>query len=163
MNNQYSITKAQKSDKNEILSLYKSMIGSKGCVWDEFYPSVDIIAEDISLNSLYCLKDINNTIIATASCGKGDELNELEWNSKSLKPAELARVCVRKEYQNKGIASYLLSYIKSDIKKQGFDSIRLLAESNYTSANMLYKKNGFVCYGKTFIYDHYFNCYELML
>ena len=44
---QYKIKLAESKDKDELLKLYKSMVGLPGCTWSEEYPNADIIDWDI--------------------------------------------------------------------------------------------------------------------
>ena len=53
---EYEIIKADKSDKEEILSLYKAQIGRDYCPWDEHYPSMETINMDIQREALFVLK-----------------------------------------------------------------------------------------------------------
>lgn len=120
---------ATEQNIEEILNIYHSLIGKDGCTWDFDYPNIDEVKNDINKKSLYIvLKD--KQIIAVAAAGEDDELQELECYNKNMKvPCDLVRIAVRTEYQNKGIAKYLISYIEKQVVKKGFDGIHLFNKS----------------------------------
>lgn len=159
----YSIRKADINDADEILGLYHSQIGTEGCTWNEDYPSMIDIMEDIQSNSLYCFADENSMLVACAFAGESNELNDIEWNSVIKNYCDLARICVRREYQNKGIATLFLNNIIADLKLRGFDGIRLLVGKKNLSAIALYKKAGFTYLCDKRMYDIDFYCYYLSL
>ena len=43
---EYGFRKAVKEDLPLVLQLYKSVIGTPGCVWDEEYPNEETLKED---------------------------------------------------------------------------------------------------------------------
>lgn len=159
---EYKLRKADINDADEILGLYHSQIGIEGCTWNEDYPSMLEIIEDINSNSLYCLTDESN-IVATAFAGKCNELDDIEWDNKMNDYCDLARICVRRDMHNKGIATMFLAQILKEVKTRGFDAIRLLVGKGNMSAIALYKKAGFIYLCDTRMYDIDFYCYYLPL
>lgn len=157
----YKFTLAEPNDFSKILSLYRSLIGTPGCTWNEYYPSMDTIEEDVNSNSLYTLKDVSGKIIAVASAGKFDELTDLQWSMSN--PCELARIGVLSEYQNQGIGRFMLQNVLLAVKERGFDGVRMLVSKNNSAALALYEKNGFIRCGEAFMYEIDFYCYELRL
>ncbi len=155
--------KAEITDKLDILKLYHSLIGTKGCTWNLQYPTINNIKDDIENNSLYCLCDYSNNIIAVGFAGVCDELNHIKWNENIKNPCDLARIGVRLDMQGKGIGTLILKYIFIDVKKRGFDGIRMLVSKSNPSALALYNKNGFSCCGEVHMFDINFFCYELVL
>ena len=47
------IRKAKIEEAEEILKIYKSLIGYEGCLWDEYYPNIEIVNNDIKNETLY--------------------------------------------------------------------------------------------------------------
>lgn len=52
-----NIGKAKKEDVESILKLYKSQLGEPFCAWDDGYPCEENIADDLSRESLFIMKD----------------------------------------------------------------------------------------------------------
>lgn len=160
---EYRIEMATEENIEEILSIYHSLIGKDGCTWDFNYPNIDDVKNDIDKKSLYILlKD--KKIIAVAAAGEDNELKELDCYSKNITvPCDLARIAVRTEYQNKGIAKYLISYIEKQVVKRGFDGIHFLVSKNNPHAKAVYDKMNYICCGECIMYDKDWYCYEKKL
>lgn len=159
----YKIRMAKICDIEEILDIYHSLIGKDGCTWDLDYPNIDDVKNDIRKNSLYIVLD-GKKIIAVAAAGEDDELNGLDCYSKDIKiPCDLARIGVKGEYQNKGIAKYLIKYIENDVIKRGFDGIHFLVSKTNPHAKVLYDKMNYLCCGECIMYEIDWYCYEKKL
>jgi serine/threonine-protein kinase len=154
----YSQVTATHDDIPEIAGIYRSLIGTPGCTWDEDYPNKETAEHDISNGWLYALKK-QDKIVAVVSIGNFDELGDLEWKSKN--PCELARIGVRPELQKNGIGTLLLLHCFEIAKNQGFDGIRILVAKTNTSALALYEKNGFEQCGEVNRFDIDFYCYQI--
>jgi ribosomal protein S18 acetylase RimI-like enzyme len=122
------------------------------------------IEEDIALQSLYCLRDETNILIAAASAGAFRELDEdnIPWLHTLLYPCELARIGVLPAKQVTGVASALLQLIIEDTRRRGFNGMRMLVSVNNPRALALYDRAGFGNCGKLRKYDIDFYCYELL-
>lgn len=66
----------------------------------------------------------------------------------SDKNGKIGRMCILKEYRNKGIGSKLLSVIIEDSKRNNIDYLYLNAQIN---AMQFYEKNGFIVDGQEFM------------
>lgn len=137
---EYTIEIAKIIDKEEIQNLYKSLIGQKGCTWNEEYPSKKNIENDILNKELICLKN-NNEIIAVATLTKEVEIEKEINKNGSL--CLLTRVAVKKKYQGKGYSKILLQYIIEIAKNKKFNYIYLLVNKENIIAKKLYKKFNF--------------------
>ena len=132
---QYIIEKVTKSEKKEILPIYISSIGEAGCTWDEEYPNMKTIEDDINSEGLYCLK-INNSIVGIATLIK--EKNIYDEFKEFKNACLLTRVGIDKKYQGKGYAKILLKSILENAIKQKIDLIYLLVNKNNIKAKKLY-------------------------
>ena len=157
--NEYIFRLAEPKDSEEILRLYRSIIGTPGCTWTEDYPDMEEIINDTAMRSLYCMTDGDGQIIAAAAAGPLDELSDLEWDPGMTKPCELARIGVSPSLQKKGIASKLLCAVIEDCKSRGYNGMIFLVSKTNSSALALYNKFGFKNTGEVFRYGHEFFCY----
>lgn len=156
----FIIEMAKEKNIEEILNLYHSLLGKDGCNWDSNYPSVNEIINDIDKKSLFVVLD-NKKIIAVAAAGKDEELIEVECFKKDIKlPCFLARIGVKTEYQNKGIAKYLIGYIENRMIKHGFDGMHFLVSKTNPHAIAVYDKMNYVCCGECVMYGKDWFCYE---
>lgn len=160
---EYKIELATEEKVEEILNIYHSLIGKDGCTWDYDYPNIADVKKDINKKSLYIVIK-EKEIIAVAAAGEDDELQELDCYSENIKvPCDLARVAVKKEYQNKGIAKYLINYIEKQVVKRGFDGIHFLVSKTNPHAKAVYDKMNYKCCGECIMYDKDWFCYEKKL
>ena len=49
--------RARREEAEEILQLYRSLIGTEYCVWTENYPTEREVEFDLSRNALFCLHE----------------------------------------------------------------------------------------------------------
>lgn len=112
--------------------------------WDELYPAREDFADDIDKNTLYAAVE-NDKIIAVyvinQECDK--EYHDCVWENPDESACIIHRFCVLPDYQNKGIGTRILSHIENQVKKMGYNSIRLDVFSNNPYAIKLYEKNGY--------------------
>ena len=55
MNGNMEFRRARREEAEEILQLYRSLIGTEYCVWTENYPTEREVEFDLSRNALFCL------------------------------------------------------------------------------------------------------------
>lgn len=156
-----TIEKALPRDAEEIFAIYEELKGSPGCTWDESYPTLEFVKNDIEKrNSLYKLSE-NGEIIAAAYLGDFEEVEMPECFDKSVKRfGELSRVGVRKEFHRMGYAQKLLSFLIKEAAKLGYDGLALLVGTENTAAITLYEELGFVRCGEGNLYDTDWFFYE---
>lgn len=151
---------AQESDKNEILALYRSMIGGKAD-WNEYYPSMKTIEYDLSRDALFVMKNDAGEIIACISIDEDEEVSELECWSDDLQPSgEISRLCVRKDMQNKGIARLMMKHTFEILKQQGKKSVHILVRPEHKIALKSYSHLDFVKVGECEMFGKSFYCFE---
>lgn len=154
------IIQAEPKDAKIILDFYNNIIDEMQSSphkprWiKNIYPSMEDIENHCINGELYFIgeKDIIASIVIT--------------NEKNISTIHL--LATKPNFQNKGIAKYLLNFAKELCKKRGDLAIRLEALSDHISTNTLYKKCGYKLIDKK-TYDFEFsgnielNLYELSL
>lgn len=142
----------------EILSFYHSFIGTEGCTWDENYPGLEHIHMDIDAGHLFLLKD-EKGIVATISIDSDEQVDLLKnWTIPNAK--EAARLAVRKDMQNTGIARKMLLWLMEELKNRGYEGIHFLVSPGNPAALASYEKLSFENRGTVFLYGHEWYCYE---
>lgn len=155
------IEKALPEDAEEIYAIYSSLKGSPGCTWDDEYPTLDFVRNDIeNRRSLYKLTE-NGKIIAAAYLGEFEETERPECFDKSIKRlGEFSRVGVRREYHRKGYAERLLRFLLKEAANLGYEGLALLVGTENLGAVALYEKIGFRRVGNGVMYDTHWFFYE---
>ena len=62
-----NFTLATAQDAQEILNLYRSVMGSEGCTWSMDYPNEENVQNDLERKSLFCIKTQTGEIIGAVS------------------------------------------------------------------------------------------------
>ena len=178
--------RARREEAEEILQLYRSLIGTEYCVWTENYPTEREVEFDLSRNALFCLYEkmlepderkqgarlseeqtaeplpvTRGRLIGTISMDDDPEVEALSCWSKDRQPsAELSRLGVRVDYQNQGIARILLSHGMQELKRQQKKSVHFLVCKTNKKAIRSYQKLAFRVVGECRLFDVEWWCYE---
>lgn len=156
--------KATGNDKAEILALYRSLVGTEFCAWNDNYPGECEFEGDLSRDALFCLKDDEGKIIGVISIDDDQAVENLPCWTESLRPAaELSRLGVRVENQNQGIAGKLLQYGMDELKRQGMRSVHFLVCKTNKKAIRSYDKLNFDIVGECELFGEEWWCYEKSL
>ncbi|MGN0354796.1 MAG: GNAT family N-acetyltransferase [Muricoprocola sp.] len=146
---------------DEIVALYRSALGTPGCVWTEEYPTREILLEDIRANALFGIKNDDGQIIAAIARDRDDDVDALPFWNKELSPvAELARLVVSNSYKNQGMARILIRQSMKELKKEGFHGVHYLVADKNMCAVRSYRALGFHFAGEVDMYGEHYLCYE---
>jgi ribosomal protein S18 acetylase RimI-like enzyme len=156
--NTFTFSLASREDIPAIAAIYRSLVGTPGCTWNEEYPNRETAEQDLAHQTLYILKK-DGKVVAVASIGVFDELEDLPW--KPQNPCELARIGVLPHLQNQGVGTVILRHVMEAAKAKGFDGICMLVGKTNDAALALYEKNGFERCGEVYRFDIDFYCYQI--
>ena len=158
------IKKLSKNDINKILSLYNDIKQNTYTLWDNGYPSEELVQFDIERKGLYGMFNKEELIAISflgERCEEGEE--NYTWKDDFKKRGTFARIGVSPKYQNQGIATKMLTFVLNELKQQGFDGVRILVGTKNISAIKLYKKFNFINCGLVEKFDHEYYLFELRL
>lgn len=155
------IEHARPKDMGELMQLYRAAAVEEGCTWDEDYPNEKIICGDIGREALFCTRTKDGEIIAAFAIDDDAQVDELTCWSGHLKPAgEIARLVVRRDYQNRGIAGQLLEAAMEELRRRGYRGIHFLVSPGNERALRAYGRLRFDKVGEIALYGHSWYCYE---
>lgn len=151
--------RAREEELDDVLELYKSVIGTEFCTWNEYYPGKEEIKMDYENNNLFVMME-GNQILGALSVISENELDELEfWNVRDRAVREIARVVVNRRFRGKGIAYEMVKKIEYILKEEGCTAIHLLVACKNIPAYKTYMKAGFEVMGECDMYgNHYYAC-----
>jgi ribosomal protein S18 acetylase RimI-like enzyme len=158
--------KAKKADFNKIIDLYNSarntgkMNGT--CAWDEDYPNIDILEDDLKNNNIYALED-NGKLISVITMIENVEIDISPHKWRYTDSCFLVRLCVDPEYQGKGIGEIMMINIGKEAKEIGYKGTHHLAAVSNRAANRLYERMGYENKGNTKLEDEEYYAYEIEL
>ena len=160
---EYKILEACEEDREELLKLYKSLVGREGCPWTDEYPSYETIDFDLSRNALFVMKS-EGKIIGAISIDEDEEVNKLPcWNRELEPEAEFSRIAVSSDMQGQGIGKILVKFLLDELKKRGFKGVHIIVNRYNPKALRLYDSFDFKNVGECSMYTQDFFCYELDL
>lgn len=160
---------ATEHDKEEIFQLYRSLVGTPGCSWDEDYPALEDIESDLAQHALYVLcsteeKTDSPKILAAVAAGREADLETVTCWSKDIQhPCGLSRLGVRREFQNQGLATELVRAMEQEALRRGFDGIHFFVSQTNPAALAVYQRLGYHSCGETAMFGINWWCYEKAL
>ena len=155
-----TIKKAAEEDRNAILKLYRTRL-SGPADWNEYYPNEDTREFDLSREALFVMKNDAGELIATISIDEDEEVDSLTvWNENIAPAGELARLCVREDMQNQGIAKEMMRYAFDALKEQGKKGVHILVRKGHAGAIACYTALGFQQVGECSLFEKEFICME---
>lgn len=153
--------KGKESDRESILAIYRAMVGTPGCTWSMDYPDETDIESDLAREALYAMRNQTGRILGLISVDADKECAALpQWDKTAKKPAELARLAVIPEYQNRGLARRMILSVMEILKQQGYDAVRYLVSPGNQKALSSYAKLDFEYRGRAFLYGNEWLLYE---
>jgi ribosomal protein S18 acetylase RimI-like enzyme len=157
-NRAMGISKGQMQDLSDILEIISKCIKhmeSQGIYqWNEFYPSSDLIENDIKREDCYVLK-ANEKCIAYVAINEeqSPEYSQINWVTDGEKVLVIHRLSVHPESQGNGIAKKILKFIEEFATENHYSGIRLDAYSGNAKALTLYENFGYKKAGQ-FYFPH---------
>ena len=157
-------TKAELMDAEELMTLYREAMKETWCTWNDTYPTLELVQSDIARNALFKLENDKGEIIAAISLDEDMLVEELRCWSRSARPAtELARLVVRADYRNQGLARILLDKTMKEARSLGYRSVHFLVSKTNDRAIRSYAKLKFENVGESELFGEHWWCYEKAL
>ncbi len=178
---EYEILPATEADRDQVLALYQEQKGKEYCPWSDEYPGNETIDFDLSRDALYVMKEKEKKeeqdkgkekdkeeekdkrkILAAVSLDEDEDVNRLDcWDPAIAPGGELARLAVRRDMQNRGLARILLDFGMREWFRRGKKSIHFLVNRHNVKAIRSYAAFGFHVVGECEMFDQEFLCYEI--
>lgn len=161
----------EKPDKNHVtavmllLSDVKRSLRAQGIdQWDDIYPCEADIKADMDAGCLYAgMEKGKLCAIIVLNEQQSAEYAEINWKYTVGPHMVVHRLCVRPDFQRRGIAGSILKFAERHAKECGYRSIRLDAFSQNAGACRLYERNRYERAGTVSFRKGQFYCYEKSL
>lgn len=151
--NKITYVKAEMKNLNEIMEVYKKgilVMEAQGIhQWDELYPCLDVLKEDVEKNQL-TVGIINGRVAAVFVLNQDmdEQYQNGSWRDDTGDYLVIHRICVNPDYQKQGIGTETIRYIERISKESGKNSIRLDAFSQNPFSLRMYAKLGYEITGE---------------
>lgn len=132
--------------------------------WDEIYPGLEVLEQDImngEAYGLFSLNELKGFVVLNEKYSP--EYDSLDWATVGGKSLIIHRLSVKSSCQRQGIATKLMNFSEKYAKENGYSSIKLDAFSDNKTALNLYEKRGYHKVGTVTFRKGVFNCYEKVL
>jgi len=142
------IRKAKISDLGNIMIMYKSCV--KGMIandidqWDDTYPDIETINQDLEKQSYYVVEE-KGEIIGGINIDQNQDKTylDIDWEDKSNSFLVVHRLGVKEEFWNKKIGKDLMLFTEKLVIEKGLKSIRLDTYSGNPKAMEFYRRLGY--------------------
>ena len=134
---------AKEDELSTVWNMYVDAKSYDGCVWNEEYPSKDILYEDFKNGNL-CVFVSKNKIIGAISVEFDEEFKNFNcWKIQCDKTIGFARVVIAKEFLGQGYGRKMVENLLRFFEQNGWDAVRILVSPKNHSAMAIYKKLDF--------------------
>lgn len=169
----YEIKLCSITEADELFEIYdkcrKSMQAAGIFQWQNEYPAIENIKQDVEDKTLYGYYDNDNENqkclgAVCISKHQDEEYKEIDWKGPDENVIVIHRLAVNPDYQSKGIARLLMDFAEDYAKKKNYSAIRLDSYSQNKRALKFYENRGYQKRGTCFFEgrDMPFYCYELI-
>ncbi|UBZ08047.1 GNAT family N-acetyltransferase [Salegentibacter mishustinae] len=135
--------------------------------WNEHYPSLEKLQNDIKKEELYVLEEENMIIAIIVLTPNMDKVyRNIDWLSKTDNNLYVHRLATHPEFWGKGYARRMMDFAEEFAKNKNFISIRLDTFSKNIRNQKFYEARGYKKLGDVYFphkNDQPFHCYELVL
>jgi len=165
------IRKAQIKDLEEIKKLTeacaRAMIKKQIFQWNEHYPSLEKLLDDIIREELYVYTNDSRIIgIIVITEVMDEEYIPIEWLSETNNNIYIHRLATHPDYWGQGYAQKLMDFAENFARKNGFESVKLDTFSKNERNQRFYEARDYKRLGNIYFpkqSEHPFYCYELLI
>lgn len=124
--------------------------------WQNNYPNVETISNDIDNNNSYILLKDSNIVATAAVSFDGEKTYDLIYDGEWISNNEYAvihRIAVANNYKGLGLSSEIIKNVEKLCLNKGVDSIKVDTHEENLSMQSLLKKNKFQYCGIIYLED----------
>ncbi|MBN2410607.1 GNAT family N-acetyltransferase [candidate division KSB1 bacterium] len=165
-----NVTAAVPEDINDIMSLVHAVIrdmqNKNLDQWDDFYPDIHTIKNDLKNHSLYILREQQKCMgMVVLNEEQDKEYETINWSGGLEHILVIHRLCIHPDWRGKGLANSLMDFAEEYAVKHHYQCIRLDAYSVNPAAIGLYNNRGYRKVGHVYFPRRKFPfyCFEKIL
>ena len=166
MKSETRIELAQVKDAQEIFALYHGLIDMPYSTWDEEYPTMEIVEEDLQHHHVLAMKDESGAIIsAIAVWFEMEFADAAPWYADVKQWCMFCRLGVHRDHQGRGIAKRMLTAAMEFGRAHGCDAVQFLVAKSNPIAQRAYAPLGFEVCGEAELWEpgEVWLCYQKRL
>lgn len=164
MKNEMRMMRATVSDIDQIYALYHSLIDMPYSTWDEEYPTLDIVREDVEKHAVIVMRNEAGVIVSAIALWHEFEFADAApWYEDVTRWGMLCRLGVHRDYQGQGIAKRMLTAAMDAAREDGCEAVQFLVAKSNPIAQRAYAKLGFDVCGEAEMWEEAWLCYQKRL
>lgn len=145
--------KGSKDNLTEIFEVFsegiKEMLANGIYQWDEVYPSIEDLENDLENEELYVGKSEGDIgVVFVLNQDFDEQYQNGKWVLETEDYMVIHRLCVHPKFQNRGLGKKTLLHIEEILKSEGIKSIRLDAYTMNPFALRMYNSLGYSVVGE---------------
>ena len=133
---------ARPEEASVVYALYRSVIGTPFCTWNEVYPGLPEIEADLWAGGLFVLAE-GERIIGALSVVPENELDHLPGWTVRAGAREIGRVVTRLDVRGRGLAGLMVERIADRLRAGGCSALHLSVAEVNLPARKTYEALGF--------------------
>ena len=154
MQEELTISRAQPGDVKAVYALYHSLIDMPYSTWDEDYPTLEVVEENVKQHTVLVMRNGAGEIVAAIALWHEFEFADAApWYADVERWAMLSRLGVHKEYQGRGIAKKMLTAAMDAAREDGCEAVQFLVAKSNPIAQRAYASLGFDICGEAELFD----------
>lgn len=146
-------------DASEIEKLYASVKDGEFCTWDEDYPGMFQINQDLEAGTLFVLT-LKAKVIGSVSINPENELDVEDCWVLTKGAAEFSRLCLHKDYQGMGLSRHMVRLVENEIRSRGFKGVHIIAALKNIPACSCYISEAYEIRQRVHMFGHEFYAME---
>lgn len=137
--------------------------------WNEHYPSLEKLENDIKIQELFVLRNKEHEQIKgiiVLSDHMDDEYIPIEWLTENSRNLYIHRLATHPSHWGEGYGQILMDFAEDHARQHNYVSVRLDTFSQNKRNHRFYELRGYIRLGDIFFpkqSEHPFHCYELIL
>lgn len=143
---------ARKEESNKVFDIYldaKQKLEESGIYqWNDYYPTLQLIENDIENRYLYVIEE-NNLLYGAVNISEIQEkaYAKINWEFTIGKVLVVHRLVISPHHRGVGLGRQLMDYVEQYALINDYASIRLDVYSKNELATLMYKKRGYLTRG----------------
>lgn len=112
--------------------------------WDEIYPDLESVVEDVRSQCLFVARQGERCVGSVClNRNAPEQYRSVSWLYPSMSALVVHRLCVDPQWQRQGVARQLMDFAEQFAQSEGYASIRLDAYLGNPTAIQLYERRGY--------------------
>lgn len=158
------IEHAVPGDAQAVYALYRSLLDTPHCTWNEEYPDWETVREDVCRGRTLVMRGPRGEIAAAIALLTPEDEPEFAgrapWDAAVKRWGIPSRLGVAKAWQGRGLAGQMMTAVMEEARRRGCDGVQFLVAKRNPFARKAYAPFGFDICGEFEDWGERWLCYQ---